>query len=67
MKMSEFLSLATAAKRANDMSKSITPETHIQNLTSDEQELVRAAIRRIMAERRDNLIGRAGVKIEVEA
>ena len=66
MKMSEFMSLATAAKRADDMVKAAEPERHIQNLTIDEQNLVRAAIRRIMAERRDNLIERAGVKIEVE-
>lgn len=67
MKMSEFLRLTKSASRCDALARSDFPEALIGELSHDERELVRAAIRRVMSERRDNIISRIGVQIDDNA
>lgn len=64
MKMPEFMHLAKVADRCNRLADSECPEAALGDLTRDELELVRAAIRLVMAERRDNILERLGVQID---
>lgn len=66
MKMKEFTRLAQAVERCQWVVDSEAPEASLGDLTTDELELVRAAIRRVMTERRDNIIERLGVQIDEE-
>jgi len=66
MKIAEFMRLAETANRCDAVVGAERPETLIGGLNNDELELVRAAIRLVMAERRDNIIERLGLQIDEE-